>query len=775
MAGLLGALGAWLLGILFPLPVGPLAIALAMAGLVLSGFGGRVRAVPRLLALVLACGVLSSAWTSARTPREGPDDIARLAPRRWAVVQGRIASDPLPTPNGWRFELQVASLVAPWPEAAHGRLMARYQGPERPPFGTLVELEGSLRRPSPAMNPGEFSYQDFLARQGIFSTLSARRLRVVRPAGWSVRGMAIALKDRCMAELSRHLPPRHASLLGSLLLGSAASPIDPETGDAFRTLGLGHLLAVSGAQILIIVGALKQLCQAFGLRRRLAVPLCMGAIAFYGLMTGLPPSVLRAIVMASLSLLVWGARRRGRSWVPLTLAAWGMLVYHPPWLFDLGFQFSVLATFALQHTSPLLAERLRRLPDFWATALSGTLAATLWVTPLQLMSFGQLSAWTLVANLGSMLAIEALTVAGAGLLVLGLALGLVGLGPCVTAFFRPLDWLLSALTGGVWLLNQLPGASFFLVPLEPWRCAAMYGLLALALWGLQRGSRRRALGVLALAVVLPFARPTRPGLELHVLSVGQGDGIVLKTPGGRWYLIDAGPTWDGGDAGERVILPFLRRQGVQRLQGLVLTHAHADHVGGAASILRGMPVEGVWDGGQAGDNPLYSEFLGILLERRVPFQVVTAGHRAELEPGVWLEVLGPPPRPWQGTHSDCNNNSVVLRLRHGDCSILLAGDLEQEAERRLALTAREDLRADVLKVSHHGSRFGSVPEFLQAVRPRASVISVGERNLFRHPADATLARLGGYGPIYRTDRHGAVTLRSDGRQWRFQTVRNAAS
>ncbi len=767
--------GTWVLGLLLPVPLSPFVLGFGVAGLLLGTLRGHVRRPWRLACLGLASCVLSAAWAHWRTPHELPDDIARLAPRRWAVIAGRIASDPLPSPRGWRFEVEVRSLVAPWREPVAGRVMARYQGPERPRYGSLVHLEGSLNRPSPAMNPGEFSYRDYLARDGIYATLSARRLQVVEAASWSLLGTAIALKDRCMAVLSHHLPADRASLLGSLLLGSGASPIDEETAESFRTLGLGHLLAVSGAQILIIVEALQGLCLALGLRRRLAIPLCVGAIAFYGLMTGLPPSVLRAIVMASLSLLFWGARRHGRSLVPLLLAAWGMLVYHPPWLLDLGFQFSVLATFALQHTTPILAERFTGMPETWARTIASTLAAALWVTPLQLMTFGQLSAWTLVANLGAMLAIEVLTIAGAGLLVLALVLGPIGLGVGVTPFFWPLDWLLCAMTGSVDLLNRLPGASHHLAPLEGWQCVAMYGCLGLMLWWVRRAALWRAAGILAIAALLPFVRAPRPDLEVHVLSVGQGDGIVLKTPGGRWYLIDCGPAWDGGDAGERVILPFLRRQGVRRLHGLVVTHAHADHLGGATSLLKGMPVDGVWEGGQAEDGALYGAFLCSLLERRIPFESVKAGTSTRLEADVWLEVLGPPVHPWHGTHSDCNNNSVVVKLRYGRTSILLAGDLEQEAERRLALEAGDRLRADVLKVSHHGSRFGSVPEFLQAVRPGVSVISVGERNLFRHPSAATLTRLRAFGPIYRTDRDGAVSFSSDGDEWHVRTVRNAAS
>lgn len=188
------------------------------------------------------------------------------------------------------------------------------------------------------------------------------------------------------------------------------------------------------------------------------------------------------------------------------------------------------------------------------------------------------------------------------------------------------------------------------------------------------------------------------------------------------------------------------------------------------SVLKALPVEAVWDGGQDWHEPRYRRFFQTLLEQHVPWSVVRAGSQAELERGLWLDVLGPPETPYRGTHSDCNNNSVVVRLRYGTFSMLLAGDLEREAELGLVRDRPEALRATVLKVSHHGSRFGSNPEFLAAVRPKACLISVGAHNLFHHPSPDAIARLRRYGPVYRTDLDGAITVHSDGVGWGLETV-----
>jgi len=712
-------------------------------------------------------------WTALLQPSEKPSDLARRAPLRWVRVQGRVDSDPVPTNKGCRFEFVTDHLVAPYQEPALGRLLVRMLATASVGYGEEVVVEGALNIPAPAMNPGEFSYRDYLARRGIFATLTGTRTERLRPATLSPLGVAIALKAACLAQIGRYLPPDRAALFGSLLLGNGVSPVDPDVADEFRDLGLAHVLAVSGAQVLIILRALKWGFKKLGVRRRYGVPVALAFVWLFGGMTGMPPSIVRALVMAIASILAWGARRQALRLVPLLWATLGMLVVCPMWLFDLGFLFSVLATFALQHTTPILAARLRRVPSLVAEALATSVAATLWVVPLQLASFGQLSAWTLPANLVACLFVETLTVAGAVLVPAGAAIGWIPFGSVPVSWgYQAMGWALWVFQSLVAFLHRLPGASLYVRPLDWAPAMALYGALFLLLWGL-RGDRLRyvALGAAGMAGILLVSWwPRSEGLRIVVLSVGQGDAIAFCTPRGRWFLIDSGPAWEGGDAGARTIVPFLQREGVSRLAGCILSHPHADHVGGYVSVLKAFPTEAFWDGGQDWKDPNYQRLFEILLQQRVRWSVMRAGAQAELEPELWLDVLGPPPEPLHHTHSDCNNNSLVVRLHYRRFSMLFAGDLEQEAEGLLVRDRPEWLRADLLKASHHGSRFGSTAPFLEAVHPQASFISVGRHNVFHHPAREAIARLRHYGPVYRTDEDGGITIRSDGERWSVATT-----
>jgi competence protein ComEC len=259
-------------------------------------------------------------------------------------------------------------------------------------------------------------------------------------------------------------------------------------------------------------------------------------------------------------------------------------------------------------------------------------------------------------------------------------------------------------------------------------------------------------------------------LVVTFLDVGQGDAILIQAPNGASMLVDTGgfvppdprTGRPGYDAGAEVVLPLLADKGIKRLDYLVLTHPDTDHAGGGPSILREVRVDMLLKSDENPAEKRYLEALQVAGEHGVPIDSPVAGQRLSLGPELVLEVLSPPAPRYSGTRSDDNSNCIAFRLRYRQIAMILACDLEGETEERL-VAAGMPLDAVLLKAAHHGSGYSSTAPFLQAVRPRFAVLSVGAGNRYGHPHQDTLQRLQQVGAqVYRTDRHGSVVARTDG-------------
>lgn len=291
-----------------------------------------------------------------------------------------------------------------------------------------------------------------------------------------------------------------------------------------------------------------------------------------------------------------------------------------------------------------------------------------------------------------------------------------------------------------------------------------------------QGKERAALSIAAIVTVVIWGWalwPRQPVMTVTFLNVGQGDAIFVRTPSGRAVLIDAGPgepERGGFDAGAKIIVPFLRGEGINRLDALVLTHPHEDHVGGAPSVVRNLDVRRVLDPGIAHPSGRYREVLELVEDRSIDYQRIRRGHIIDFHDGASMEVLNPPRKTTRADDDAAVNElSVVLLLKYRDVRLLLTGDAGKQAEGDM-LSSCPELSAHVLKVGHHGSAQGTTTEWIAAVRPRIAVISVGYKNPFGHPNAKTVDRLEDSGAeVYRTDFRGGITVTTDGRRLSLAT------
>ena len=547
-----------------------------------------------------------------------------------------------------------------------------------------------------------------------------------------------------------------AGLVDALLVGRRGG-IDQSLNAAFARSGLVHLLSISGFHVGVIFGWAVFVLRALWLRRESSAALGAALVVFYVAFLGWPAPAGRAALLCVM--VAWSsARQRQPAAAPLLALTCLIATLVDPWaVFDLGGWLSVSALLGAM-TFSRWSDRALGTGAPWRI-LFASLGATLFTAPLTAAALGTVALAGILLNFAAIpLAAIAVPAVLASILIFPLipivAEALAAGGGLGLAGLEALARIGSRLPFGAFQGVSGPASAI------PWLV-----LLVLSLWliGRRNTSRRAVLrlgwaaGAAGMAVLLPvraiLVPHEGPGLSLHFLSVGQGDAALIRTPAGRWILVDAGPAGRGGDAGRDVVLPFLIRHGVRHLAAFVLSHAHLDHIGGAPAVLSDVPADLILDPAEPVAEPHYLSLLDLAAERGIRWQPARAGDSLVID-GVRLLVLHPD-TTWAGWQSDLNDDSIVLLLRFGSFEALLTGDLGVRAE---SLLAGRVGRIDLLKVGHHGSAGSSGASWLAELRPRAAVVSVGV-NRYGHPAPAALGRLADAGiEAWRTDREGSIRV-----------------
>lgn len=734
----------------------------ALAGLALLGAwlgGGRPRAGGAgLLAAAVALGAASAATERAGYSSACATVLARAGSEAPVRLEGTLAADVEERTRHRVLLLGLERVRQGGMERAcrGGARVQVYGASELPPVrqGDRVAVWARVGAPSPRRVWGGWDAAAQALRRGIHVTGTCKSPRLVErveppasagPSVWAARARA-----RARSVLERYVPPGpERGLVRAMVLGDRTG-VGEEAAEDFRIAGTYHVLALSGAQVALLVGLLLWASGRLGLPPGGRAALVCAAVAFYAQFVGGDVPVVRAAVMAGVLVLGRAIDLDGDLVNLLGLAGLALLAYRPSWVADVGFQLSFVATLAILVLGPVLAQRVRRLPLRLDLALVASLAAQAALTPLLMAHFNRLAPAALLMNLVAAPLASAVLLAGfATLAAAAVADALGGLAGDAA-------WIAAhaLLESGEWLRgNPVLDLRTGVPALLP---AALYGIGLFAAADERR--RPRALALLAAGALLlalgPAPRWADGRLRLVVLDVGQGDSLVLHGPRGRTAVVDAGARYAGFDVGERVVAPYLRWSGVRGLDFVALTHAHADHVGGAPALLRGFRVGQVWEGPAPTRSRRYAELTRALAgARRVS---VRRGARLDWD-GVAITVEGPVPGP--PPPEVRNDDSLVLGVELGGVKLLLTGDIERDGERQLRLGP-----IAVLKVPHHGSRTGSSEAFLRRVRPELAVVSAGSRR-FGHPHPEVVERYRKAGiRLLRTDRDGSVAVVTDGQR-----------
>lgn len=676
--------------------------------------------------------------------------------------------------------------------------------------GDKIRVWGRLHEAPYLANPTLFNYRAFLRQRGIcgvmrcyypvnFELVSSPEKRSVMAR---VLRAIFLYKRECVALFGRVAGRETAKVMEAMTLGQAHE-LGAKEREQFVRTGLMHLFAVSGLHTGLVVLLIFVVLRFAGLRFQASAIGTIIGVCFFMALTGFRPTVVRAGIMATCFLGSFLLRRQVEAISALAFAAFWVLLFNPRALGQSDFQLSYVSVLSILLFKPVLEELLYFKPKrrdlevsrwmyvgnhYLLDPLHVLVCVQMGLLPLLAHYYHTYSVVAVVANLivvplGFAVIGVSLLIATVGMVISGVAqflgyavVGIVALIRWVNGAFASVSFAALHLRSFPWWLTGayylvLASGSYVVGEKGPISIANRNGKPILTLPAAKRKARFLiTLGfVVALLVWYPILQYAGGGLAVYFLNVGQGDSIYIEFPDGENMLVDAGSDYPM-NMGRFVVEPFLRNRNVDELSVVVATHGDRDHIGGLATVLEDFFIGVLIEGNPDVDTAQYRALEETMESLGIRRRLVTRGDRLAGIPEVEVKVLNPDAE--MRGRMGRNNDSVVLRMRYKGATILLTGDAEVEAERGMVESGLE-LRSDVLKAGHHGSKSSSSEFFLKAVEPRIVVIPVGARNRYGHPVPEVLERFEGIGArIYRTDRDGAIIVRTNGKRLHVSTTAN---
>ncbi|PWA12498.1 DNA internalization-related competence protein ComEC/Rec2 [Pueribacillus theae] len=628
--------------------------------------------------------------------------------------------------------------------------------------GMVCHFSGNLQSPDGKRNPGGFDYKKFLNQQAIYWIASPNRLPFCKISSLTFFDRLKQYRQSGINKIEKHFSPESSGIAQALIFGERKG-MDNQILEAYQSLGLVHVLAVSGLHVGVIVIFLFWFFIRFGLTREKAAICLLVFLPIYVVLTGAAPSVLRAALMAGAILAAYHLKEKFHPLDTISFAFLAILLFHPYFLFHVGFQLSFIISFSLIVSAKTISKY------FYSNVsrlIAISVVAQLSATPILIYYFYQFSLWSLLVN------VLFVPLFSSVLLPLSFLSFIVSLfSPFLAApFIFIFEMLINFVHWSLHLVQRLPFASFTIGQPLPiyivlYYASIFYGFIQMERQNrLTRSAYRCFIPLFVFAsiqLIFPYANPYG---KVTMLDVGQGDSILIELPFRKGvYLIDTGGSVFFGeeedwqirknrfDVGKAIVLPALQAKGIRSIDKLILTHGDADHIGGAWALFDEVKIKQI----VYGKSEKYEEEEKRLIQKAAAIGIDIAFVEEGMqwkEAGTNFYILGP-----KENEPSKNNRSILIYTKLGGLSWLFMGDAEEESELRV-LHRYPNLNTDVLKVGHHGSKTSSQEPFINSINPKIALISVGKSNLYGHPSEEVIERLAQKNiTIFRTDKNGAIS------------------
>lgn len=642
-------------------------------------------------------------------------------------------------------------------------------------YGNKIKVTADLECPSGARNKGTFDYSDYLKTLDVFIVAESRDTSILREKALSIpEEISYSIRKKVREFTALVLEEKEASILDALVIGDD-STINNDLKDDYKKAGMIHLLVVSGGHTAFLLILLKQIFSLFGFNKNILKVLYICSMIMYIVITGATPSVLRAgigIIIIILSELIG---RQNDGFTTISIVAFILLINNPNVLYSLSFLLSFAGTIGIMLCFPKLSDKLEKIPEKIREPLALTLSAQLFVTPITIYSFNVVYLGGLFSNLFAMNLAGIIMMSGIILFVLYLFFGQLVILP-----MKLLAILIKTMNKIAEFLGDIEWLAFYLKT-PTWISIFLYYLILIYIFAKKTdGNKKKGLVVLKFPKIPSFLRrnfryiiiicgivsififnasfiANDNSLKIAVIDVGHGDSILITTPGGYNILMDTGDKYYRGesvtDTGSQTIVPYLLKNGIDKIDLLILSHMDSDHIGGYESIAKSIKIDTLGLSVNSTQKPEYENIKNIAENEKINIKSLKRGDSFQIDE-VAFKVLMPLKTD---KVEEENNDSIVLLLEYQNKKALFMGDLEAEGE-EILMQLEKDLQVDVLKLGHHGSKTSTSEKFVKATYPKIALISVGNR--FKSiPGKEVLERLNSiYSKIYRTDKNGEIDV-----------------